>query len=432
MKVLILSCNTGEGHNSSANALKHAMDIRGIECVVQDTLALISETLSRSVSDVYVFSTKRPAFEVAYKIGAFVSDTFDHHKSPIYRTNKLYAKPLYDYIVNNKFDAVVCVHLFPAEAVTALSRKAKLRVPTFFVMTDYTCIPFLTETELNHYIIPHEHLIEEFVEKGLPREKIHPIGIPVDEAKFTSRTEKQEARRLIGKKMHWKIQQATGHWYLIMSGSMGFGNLGELVSELLAKIEANDRVFCVCGRNDHILNSLKKEFADEPQLWLTGFTDKVSLLMDACDVIFTKPGGITSTETIVKNIPLIHTAPIPGLENYNARFFHYHNLSYYTEDILQQVAVAQRLCTDTAYRERMLRAQRENSNPHTSEDIIRLIEKEVAVFKTKAVAPKRKKKLDPAEALHTIERIPAEAFHTITDKIPTEALRNIKEKINKL
>ena len=36
-----------------------------------------------------------------------------------------------------------------------------------FVMTDYTCIPFLPETNLDKYIIPHEHLIEEYVEKGI-------------------------------------------------------------------------------------------------------------------------------------------------------------------------------------------------------------------------------------------------------------------------
>jgi processive 1,2-diacylglycerol beta-glucosyltransferase len=95
--------------------------------------------------------------------------------------------------------------------------------------------------------------------------------------------------------------------------------------------------------------------------------------MDASDVIFTKPGGITSTEAIVKNIPIIHTAPIPGLENYNARFFHNHGLSYHTNDTNQQVAIAMRLCEDKAFRNRMLQQQRLNSNPHTSDDVIDLI-----------------------------------------------------------
>lgn len=373
MKVLILSCNTGEGHNSCAKALKLAMDAAGVECEVADTLALVSESLSHKVGEAYVFSTKGPMFEMAYKFGGYVSDHMDLLKSPVYATNKLYAKRLYDYIVDNHFDAVVCVHLFPAEALTALQRKAKLQVPTFFVMTDYTCIPFLTETELDHYVIPHEHLVEEFVEKGLPRDKIIPVGIPVNEPKFTTRIPRDEARRQITAEMNWPLDHSDGHWYLIMSGSMGFGDLGGLVSELLDRIDPTDRVVCVCGRNEKVFNSLRDEFASDSRLWLTGFTDKVSLLMDASDVIFTKPGGITSTETIVKGMPLVHTAPIPGLENYNARFFHYHNLSYHTNDVRQQALVAIRLATDEVYRERMLRAQQENANPHTSEMVVSLI-----------------------------------------------------------
>jgi processive 1,2-diacylglycerol beta-glucosyltransferase len=104
-----------------------------------------------------------------------------------------------------------------------------------------------------------------------------------------------------------------------------------------------------------------------------GFTQQVSLLMDAADVIFTKPGGITSTEVIVKQLPMIHTAPIPGLENKNAQFFHNHGMSYHSNDIPQQVAVAIRLCEDEAYRKQMLRLQRMNANQHTSDYVIDLI-----------------------------------------------------------
>ncbi len=373
MKVLILSCNTGEGHNSCAKALQKAMLRQGIQCEVVDTLSLVSETLSNRVSDAYVFSTKGPIFEIAYKMGEFFSDNLTRSKSPIYQSNKLYAKRLYDYIVDNHFDAVVCVHLFPAEALTALHRKAKMTVPTFFVMTDYTSIPFLSETELDYYIIPHEHLVEEFVEKGLPREKIIPIGIPVDEAKFTTRLPQLEARQQMAQTMGWPMDDTNGHWYLIMSGSMGFGNLGDLVSELIQRIRPEDRIICVCGHNQKVYQSLRQEFDDQSQLWTIGFTDQVSALMDASDVIFTKPGGITSTETIVKGLPLVHTAPIPGLEEYNARFFHYHNLSYHTNDIAQQVSVAMRLAEDATYREKMLTAQRANANSHASDDVVGLI-----------------------------------------------------------
>ena len=55
MKVLILSCNTGGGHNSAAAAIKESFDERGYECDVFDTLALFSKRLSRAISRGHVF-----------------------------------------------------------------------------------------------------------------------------------------------------------------------------------------------------------------------------------------------------------------------------------------------------------------------------------------------------------------------------------------
>lgn len=373
MKILILSCNTGEGHNSCAKALQIAMQRRGISCEIQDTLALVSEGLSQRVGDAYLFSTRGSLFEFVYKFGGFVSDNIDARQSLIYGANKLYAKKLYDYIKMHHFDVVVCVHLFPAEAITALKRNMQLDIPSYFIMTDYTCIPFLQETNLDYYIIPHEHLIEEFVEKGLPREKILPIGIPVDEKKFSTRLPKPKARAQFMHSISNSNLYSEGHWYLVMSGSMGYGNVEQLIELLLQDIRPEDSIVCVCGRNEELLHSLQEQFADQRQLCLIGFTNQVSVLMDAADVVFTKPGGITSTEAMVKNIPIVHTHPIPGLENHNAHFFHQHGMSYFTTDIQQQVAVAKRLCKDTHYRKQMLRNQRANTNPHCSDDVINLI-----------------------------------------------------------
>ena len=373
MKILILSCNTGEGHNSCAKALQIAMQRRGITCEIQDTLALVSEGLSQRVGDAYLFSTRGSLFEFVYKFGGFVSSNMDTWQSLVYGANRLYAKKLYDYIKTNHFDVVVCVHLFPAEAITALKRNMHLYIPSYFIMTDYTCIPFLQETDLNYYIIPHEHLIEEFVEKGLPREKIVPIGIPVDEKKFSTRLPKPKARTQIIQSISNSNLRSEGHWYLVMSGSMGFGNVEQLIAQLLQDIRPEDSIICVCGRNESLLHSLQEQFSEQRQLSLLGFTNQVSILMDASDVVFTKPGGITSTEAIVKNIPLIHTHPIPGLENHNAHFFHHHGMSYFTTDVQHQVAIAKRLCEDTHYRKRMLHNQRANANPHSSDDVINLI-----------------------------------------------------------
>ena len=51
-----------------------------------------------------------------------------------------------------------------------------------------------------------------------------------------------------------------------------------------------------------------------------GFTRHIDKIMDACDMIITKPGGMTSSEALAKNLPMIITDPIPGQEEKNSQF----------------------------------------------------------------------------------------------------------------
>ena len=99
--------------------------------------------------------------------------------------------------------------------------------------------------------------------------------------------------------------------------------------------------------------------------------------MDAADVLLTKPGGITSTEACIKNIPIVHTEPIPGLENHNVDFFVSHGMSCTAPLVSEQAELAIRLCEDKTMRERMLQAQRDNTNPHAADDVVSLVIKAV-------------------------------------------------------
>ncbi len=369
MKILILSCNTGEGHNSSAKAIKKYMDNLGMEVEIKDALSIASPTASARISKAYNFSIRGRLFYYLYNIGDFVSRYFTVIKSPVYFANRLYADKLFQYIDSHNFDAIIAMHLFAAEALTAIKRNYKLSVPTLFVMTDYTCIPFISETELNMYAIAHQDLISEFESRGVPYEKIIATGIPVNSAEIS--LSKSQARHLINSAFSWT--ESCGYWFMIMGGSMGFGSMELLISELCKNIAEFDRIICICGQNKEREETLNKQFADLPQVKVLGYTDRIPLLMDCCDVLFSKPGGITSTEAITRNIPLIHTAPIPGLEDKNAQFFHARNMSYYTTEPHKQVEIAIRLCNDLPFREQMLKSQRENANKRTCEMIVNLI-----------------------------------------------------------
>ena len=115
--------------------------------------------------------------------------------------------------------------------------------------------------------------------------------------------------------------------FLVMSGSMGFGKLAVFAAELALRCRNGEHIVIICGNNAKIERILRKEFHFNKRVHIIGYTNHVSLFMDACDVIYTKPGGLTSTESLVKNIPIVHTAPIPGCETANLQFFAARHLS---------------------------------------------------------------------------------------------------------
>ncbi len=179
MNVLILSCNTGGGHNAAARAAAEAFRAHGDEAVVLDYLKLAGEKVSRTVGNVYVETVKiAPGlFGLLYKIGMLVSRLL--RRSPVYYVNGKMAVYLAAYLKKHPADVIVMPHLYPAETITYMKRKGMKLPLTVAVMTDYTCIPFWEETDCDYYMIPHESLIPEIVKRGIPEEKLVVTGIPV-------------------------------------------------------------------------------------------------------------------------------------------------------------------------------------------------------------------------------------------------------------
>lgn len=371
MKILILSCVMGEGHNSAAKALLEYFVNQGDTCEMVDTLSLISQTASKGAADLYVFSTKSHLFENVYVIGDFVSRNSPIKKSPIYYGNIIYCSKLKHYITSNGFDAVIATHIFPMEALTALQRLDAIHCKTLGVMTDYTCIPFMEETDVDYYTVPHPDLVDECVRRGMKRDKLFPFGIPVKHT-FYHQENKLEAKKQL--QTRYNLQDRLDkYWFLIMSGGMGFGNLSEIVEEVEHKIEDNVQLFVVCGNNQALYDALNLRFLHYSNIVLMGFTNEISLFMDACDVIFTKPGGLSSTEAAVKNIPIIHTAPIPGCETKNAHFFADHGMSFYSDLAVEQVNAAINLCRHPTLYHQMQEHQRDNCDYHTAEEVRALL-----------------------------------------------------------
>lgn len=352
MKLLILSCATGEGHNSAANALVEAAKRKGHEVVMTDPLDFRGKRAARIAAGTYngIIKNAPAVFGAIYNAGALYSAT--GWTSPIYLANAHYAGKLRTYIEENGFDAVLCTHLFPMEALTKLKKKTDFSVPAYGILTDYTCIPFLRETQLDGYFIPHEALRQELVAQGIPSERIFSSGIPVS-AGFSERTERSTARQTLG-------MDADLPSVLIMSGGVGCGNIQALCDELLNRMTFPFSIYVLVGRNEDLRQELETAYESCEYLHVVPFTRQVALYMNASDVMISKPGGLSSTEAAVANIPLVHILAFSGCETKNAAFFSEHGMSVRAANAKDAVAAALELLSDKTRAEAMRTAQREN------------------------------------------------------------------------
>lgn len=123
---------------------------------------------------------------------------------------------------------------------------------------------------------------------------------------------------------------------------MGAGKLVALTKSFSKEERINDfQVIVICGNNEKIYNKLVKKYKDNHAFVIMGHTNQMPILMKASDIVYTKPGGLTSTETVASRKPMIITYPIPGCENANRDFFVSHNmaLSANTPDELVKVGI---------------------------------------------------------------------------------------------
>lgn len=366
MKVLILSSSTGGGHNAAGAAIQEALRDAGHEALLMDMFTLSGPRTADMVGSAYV-NVARTAphfFGFLYRIAGIISSP--KRKSPVYYANGLMAKKLFSYLAENPCDAIVMPHLFPAETITYM-KKHHMSVPLCVaVATDYTCIPFWEETDCDYYILPHEDLIPEYVSKKIPEEKLIPFGIPTGKA-FCVTPDKKAARE----KLHLPADKPL---YLIMSGSMGFGKLHLFTYELVQHLKNGEHIIIICGSNEKLKRTLKKQFFRTPGVHIIGYTSQVADFMAACDVIYTKPGGLTSTEALNMHIPIVHTAPIPGCENKNRDFFVSRGMSIAAERVRTQVSQGMLLVENAAVRNGMYSAQQSNAHKNAAKDICRFLE----------------------------------------------------------
>ena len=162
MNVLILTCNTGSGHNSAAAAIAAELDLRGIPHTTKNALEFVPKAEEEGIVR---------GFDLFYKyapevFGAGSRFSESHDASARYAHVSLFAPALQRFLNAHDFTCIVCTHVFPALMCTRLRHRYNLPINQFFVATDYTCSPSVNLLEMDGVFIP-KGLRAEFLFQGM-------------------------------------------------------------------------------------------------------------------------------------------------------------------------------------------------------------------------------------------------------------------------
>lgn len=342
-KVLIMSASTGGGHNRAARAIKEELTnktINGIdiECEIIDSLKIVNGTMDKLISRGYEKSAKYTpkAWGGVYKLAETnLASRNEFKDNPL---TSLMSRKLKKVLESYNPDLIIGTHPFPMIALSTLKKHSEmysnsesgaftqtihryynnLKVPPLItVLTDYTTHSAYIQNEIDYYIAGHEYVKELLVEDGIDADKIKPFGIPVEKSFLSSRD-----KEIVLSELNLDPNKFT---ILLMGGSFGAGNIKDTLSELIS-IDRDFQIIVVTGRNKSLKEKLEKALVSDESSFMNkkvsilGFTDKMNDLLAAVDILISKPGGLTTTESLLKEVPMIIPYFIPGQEEENLDF----------------------------------------------------------------------------------------------------------------
>lgn len=318
MRVLILSVTAGFGHHATAKAIGDRLEEQNVRVDTLDVYAYISRLVKQTIDKGYLFSSRhmQTLYRLVYQLAEGESSSyFSTAPSIINIINAMGASKFAKVLQGYAPDVIVCTHVFAAQMVDELKKRKKLAdITTIGIVTDYTLHPYWENVPRVQYIvIASELLTLRCTRRGIPLERILPFGIPVH-PKFNEVVTREQAAHTLG-------IDPTRPTLLLMGGSMGHADHVHTI-ESLAELNLPLQLLVVCGNNKKMFSQVERLGGQRGMctIYPYGFVTNVEIMMSASDCIISKPGGLTVSEALAKNLPMLLIDPIPGHEERNVDF----------------------------------------------------------------------------------------------------------------
>ena len=310
--ILVVTASMGSGHNKAANAVAEAIKrkypVNKINVI--DFMSTETAYFNSLVKDIYLkmLDHTPSVYEFFYKFtsdstkGSTIQSVFAHAMK----------KDMRELIKKYEADMVICTHPFPCAAASYLKQTGEINIPLITVMTDFCVHQFWLYKNIDIYFTANDLLKKEMVNQGLLEERIFVTGIPVG---YNFRVDYNRDDLLAKFKLEKDKPVA-----LIMGGGLGLGGVKNALCQL-ERLKKDIQIRVITGANVALWSEMN-EYAQHSKhkIFVWGYSHNIQEFMSVATFLISKPGALTISEALTRELPMILHDPIPGPEVDNAKF----------------------------------------------------------------------------------------------------------------
>ncbi len=318
-KILILYAKYGGGHFSAAKSVYEYIceNYTNVEVNMVDCIEYINKFFNKISTDVYKKITKNaPKLwkEVYYHSEKGALSKISNS------SNKIMARKLNNLINEYSPDIVISTHMFATQMISYLKKKGKTNCILATILTDFAPHEqwLVGKDYGNFFFVSNDEMRNSLINNfGINGEIVFTTGIPLSN-KFEHEFNTDEIYKSFGLSPNKKTILFFG------GGEFGIGK-NYTISILKALCNHLDefQIIAVSGKNEKMnlaFNQLAEDIGNPANLKIYDYITNVPEAMKISSLVVTKPGGLTSSESLASELPMLIINPIPGQEEENAEF----------------------------------------------------------------------------------------------------------------
>ncbi len=373
MKVLIFYASYGGGHLNAAKSIENCIknNYKDIDVKLIDCMKYVNKTIEKVTTAAY----REMAKKAPWAWGRIYSDA---QKGPLAhittRSNKFMAIKLLRLLREKEPDLIISTHPFGSQMCSYLKRKGKITAKIATIMTDFAPHDqWLVGHEFTDYFfVAHDKMKDYLISKNVKEEKIFSTGIPISE-KFQ---EKYDKSKIVEK---YNLDKNKFTILFFGGGEFGLGKTRtvQIFENFVQETLKHDiQIIAISGKNPKMKSAFEEivnKNKAENNVKIIGFSNEVPKLMSISDLVVTKPGGLTTSESLASNLPMVVINPIPGQEEENADFLESKGIAVWIKKTDNSKKVIEELLNNKDKLNKMKENTKILAKPHSTDDICRIL-----------------------------------------------------------